>query len=353
MNHYACGGTQPAKWRIVYIFIALLTWSLLLPAQNQGATGSAGGSGYHLTKRVVLGGPGLWDYLEVDPNTHHVFITRATHVMVVDAEGKIVGDVPNTPFVHGIAIAPDLHRGFTTNGDTSAITIFDTNTLQKLGEAKTGKEPDAILYDPNTKRVFAMNRTGTSTVVDARSGKVEGTVTLGGQPEFGVADGKGQVFVNLENKNALVDIDSRSMKVIHTWPLAPCREPSGLAIDTAHERLVVGCHNRMMVFVDGTSGKVLGNVHIGEGVDANRFDPGTGFAFASCGDGTLTVARETSPGKFGVVEMVKTEPGARTMALDYENHTVYLVTAKFKPGPVHGEFPDVLPHTFTMLVFKQ
>jgi DNA-binding beta-propeller fold protein YncE len=331
----------------------------MLAATVRGDPQPAGTSGYHLAKKIPLGGDGLWDYLEVDPNTHHVLITRATRVMVVDpGQGKLVGEVPKTPFVHGIAVAPELARGFTTDGDRSAVTIFDSNTFQKVGEAKTGKEPDAILYDPSSKRVFAMNRTGTSTVINAMSGKVEATIVLGGQPEFGVADGKGHVFVNLENNSALVDIDSRSLKVQHTWPLAPCTEPSGLAIDAEHERLVVGCHNKIMAFVDATNGKVVGTVPIGEGVDANRFDPGTGFAFASCGDGTLTVAHEDSPDKFTLVETVRTQQGARTMALDYATHTVYLVTAKFGPRPAPTAenprpFPTVLPDSFTLLVFAR
>jgi hypothetical protein len=331
----------------------------MLTENSFAAPQSAGGSGYKLVNRVVLGGDGFWDYLEVDPPTHRLFITRGTHVMVVDPDqGKVVGDVPNTPFVHGIAIAPGLSRGFTTNGDTSSVTIFDTMTLQKVGEAMTGKGPDAILYDPSSKRAFAMNRTGTSTVIDGATGKVDGTVTLGGQPEFGVADGKGHVFVNLENKNALVAIDSKAMTLQHTWPLAPCEEPSGLAIDAAHDRLVVGCHNKMMVFVDSTNGKVVGSVPIGQGVDANRFDPGTGFAFASCGDGTLTVAHEDTPDKFTLVDVVKTEQGARTMALDYATHAVYLVTAKFGPRPAPTTdnprpFPTILPDSFTLLVYKR
>ncbi len=327
--------------------------------RSLAAPQASGGSGYHQTNRFVLGGDGFWDYLEVDPPTHRLFITRATHVMVVDPDqGKVVGDVPNTPFVHGIAVAPELGRGFTTNGDTSSVTIFDTKTLQKVGEAMTGKGPDAILYDPSSKRAFAMNRSGTSTVIDGATGKVVGTVTLGGQPEFGVADGKGHVFVNLENKNALVAIDSKTMTLQHTWPLAPCEEPSGLAIDAAHDRLVVGCHNKMMVFVDSANGKVVGSVPIGQGVDANRFDPGTGFAFASCGDGTLTVAHEDTPDKFTLVDVVKTEQGARTMALDYTTHAVYLVTAKFGPRPAPTAdnprpFPTILPDSFTLLVYKR
>jgi YVTN family beta-propeller protein len=343
----------------LYAVIVVFCYNLTLAGHALASPHGSSGSGYHLVKRIVLGGEGSWDYLEIDPRTHHLFITRATHVMVVDADqGKVVGDVPNTPFVHGIAVAPEFGRGYTTNGDTSAVTIFDTNTFQKIGEANTGKEPDAILYDPSSKRVFVMNRKGTSTVIDAASGKVEKTVTLGGQPEFGVADGKGHVFVNLEDKSELVEIDSLAMKLENTWSLAPCKEPSGLAIDTEHERLVVGCHNKMMAFVDGTNGKVVGTVRIGEGVDANRFDPGTGFAFASCGDGTLTVAHEDSPDKFTLVDTVRTLRGARTMAIDLSTHRVYLVTAQFGPAPAASADnprprPTMEPNTFTLLVLDR
>ena len=344
----------------IAVAVALSSFAgrMALSPPSAGAQ-QAGTSGYHLAKRVALGGEGDWDYLEVDPNTHRVFITRGTHVMVIDPEqGKVIGDVPKTPFVHGIAIAADLHRGFTTNGDTSSVTIFDTNTLEKIAEPITGKEPDAILYDPSTKRAFAMNRTGTSTVIDATSGKVVGTVSLGGQPEFGVADGKGRVFVDLENKNALAEVDAKTMKLLNTWPLAPCAEPSGLAIDAVHERLFVGCHNKVMAFVDGDSGKVLGTIPIGDGVDADRFDSATGFAFASCGDGTLTVAHEDSPDKLTLVEHIKTELGARTMALDYATHTVYSVTALFGPRPAPApdhprRRPTMVPGSFTLLVYRR
>ena len=328
-------------------FVACIAVSAIL-SPSVVSRQASGASGYHVTKRAVLGGDGLWDYLEVDPATHRVFITRATHVMVVDpAQGKIVGDVPNTPFVHGIAIAADLHRGFTTNGDTSAVTIFDTNTLQKIGEAKTGKEPDAIVYDPATKRVFAMNRTGTSTAIDATNGQQLGEVALGGQPEFAVADGKGRIFVDLEDKNELAEFDAKTLHLDHAWPLAPCTGPSGLAIDATHERLFVGCHNKLMAFVDGDTGKVLGTAPIGTGVDADRFDPVTRLAFASCGDGTLTVVHEDSPEKISLVEHAATENGARTMALDYATHVIYSVTAKMASRGV------VAPDSFTLLTISR
>jgi DNA-binding beta-propeller fold protein YncE len=230
-------------------------------------------------------------------------------------------------------------------------------TLKKLGEAKTDKDPDGVIYDPFSERVFTFNGdASSSTAIDAANGNVAGTVALGGGPEFAATDGKGKIFVNLEDKSQLVKFDAKTLKVDNTWPLAPCESPSGLAIDAEHEVLVVGCHNKMMAFVDGNSGRVLGTVPIGQGVDANRFDPGTGYAFASCGDGTLTIAHEDSPTKFSLVETVTTQRGARTMALDRSNHNVYMVTADFGPAPAATADnprprPAILPDTFVLLVY--
>jgi hypothetical protein len=297
------------------------------------AAQQSGGSGYKLAAKVTIGGDGGWDYLEVDPAAHHVFISRGSHVMVVDEAGKVIGDIPDTQGVHGIALAPEFNKGFTSDGQGNDVTIFDMKTFKTLGTAATDKGPDAIIYDPGSKRVFTMNGNGQSaTAVDAATGNVAGTVPLGGRPEFAAADGKGHVFANLEDKSAVVEIDSKALTVLNTWPLAPCDSPSGLAIDAAHERLVVGCHNNMMAFMDGTNGKVVGNVPIPSGVDANRFDPGTGFAFASTGtgDGAITVAHEDSPDKFTLVDTITTMSGARTMAVDYGDHTVYTVSAQMQ-----------------------
>jgi hypothetical protein len=319
---------------------------------------SPGASGYHLSKKVKLGGTGGWDYLEVDPATHRLFISRATHVIVVNPDqANIVGDIPDTQGVHGIALASEFNKGFTTNGRTSDSTIFDLTSLKVLGNAKTDKDSDAVIYDPFSKRVFTFNGdANTATAIDAASGRVVNTFALGGGPEFAASDGKGKIFVNLEDKSALVKFDAKSLKIENTWPLAPCESPSGLAIDAIHEILIVGCHNKLMAFVDGSTGKVLGTVPIGQGVDANRFDPVTGYAFASCGDGTLTIAHEDSPTKFSLVETIQTQRGARTMALDYAAHAVYLVTAEFGSTPAattDNPRPRaaILPDTFTLLIY--
>jgi YVTN family beta-propeller protein len=331
----------------------------ILKAQEGAASQSATGkSGYHLIKKVKLGGEGGWDYLTADPAGRRLFISRGTHVMVVDAdEGKVVGDIPNTSGIHGIALVPEMNKGFTSNGKTNTSTIFDMKALQSLGEASTEKNPDAIIYDPASKRVFTFNGgSDSATAIDAATGKAVGTVALGGGPEFAASDGKGHVFVNLEDKSQLVKFDPITLKVEKTWPLAPCESPSGLAIDAEHEILVVGCHNKMMAFVDGNSGHVIGTVPIGQGVDANRFDPATGLAFASCGDGTVTVAHEDSPDKFTVVDTVTTQRGARTMELDSSNHNLYLVSADFGPTPAATPEhprprPPMIPDTFTLLIF--
>ncbi len=342
----------------VRAFLALLLFSLLTASHLPAAPQTTGGSGYHLIKKVKLGGTGGWDYLEVDPATHRLFVSRGTHYVVVDPDqGKIIGDIPGSQRAHGVAFANEFNKGFTTDGSNADSTIFDLTSLKVLDKVKTDKDSDAVIYDPFSKRVFTFNGdANTASAIDAASGKLVSTFPLGGGPEFGATDGKGKIFVNLEDKSSLVKFDAKTLKIENTWPLAPCESPSGLAIDAAHEILVVGCHNKLMAFVDGNSGKVLGTVPIGQGVDANRFDPATGYAFASCGDGTLTIAHEDSPTKFSLVEMIQTQRGARTMALDYASHTVYLVTAEFGPAPEPTKDnprprPAVLPDTFTLLIY--
>src|ERR1700685_2283567 len=339
---------------------ALFLGSLLATAFLHAAAQAGGASGYHLIKKVKLGGAGGWDYLEVDPSTHGLFITRATHVIVVDPEqGKIIGDIPDTQGVHGIAFADEFNKGFTTDGRTSDSTIFDLTSLKVIGNTKTDKDTDAVIYDPFSRSVFTFNGdANTASAIDAASGTLVGTFPLGGGPEFGASDKKGNIFVNLEDKSALVKFGAKTLKVENTWPLAPCESPSGLAIDAAHEILGVGCRNTLMAFLDGNSGKILGTVPIGQGVDANRFDPVTGYAFASCGDGTLTIAHADSTTSFSPVETIQTQRGARTMAIDYGTHTVSLAPASLGPPPAATTDnprprPAILPDTFTLLIYKK
>ena len=319
---------------------------------------AAAGPGYHVTTTYKVGGEGWWDYLTADSDARRVYISRGTHVMVIDADsGKPVGDIPDTPGVHGIALAPELGRGFTSNGREGTVSIFDIKTLATSSKVKVGDNPDAILYDPATKRVFTFNgRSQDSTAIDAASGKVLGTIKLDGKPEFAASDAKGMIYVNIEDKSELTAIDPSKLEVKKTWPLAPCQEPSGLSIDRKNRRLFVGCDNKMMAVVDADSGKVLATPAIGDGVDATTFDPETGLAFASCGqDAVLTVVKEESPDKFSVAENVPTRRGARTLALDAKTHNVFVVTADFGPRPVatadnpHPR-PQMLPDSFVVLV---
>jgi DNA-binding beta-propeller fold protein YncE len=333
-----------------------ITW-LFLVGVCVAAAWAASGPGYHVTTTWKVGGEGGWDYLTTDSDARRLYISRATHVVVLDADsGKTVGDIADTQGVHGIALAPELGRGFTSNGREGTVSIFDIKTLATSNKVKVGDNPDAILYDPATKRVFTFNgRSQDSTAIDAASGKVLGTIKLDGKPEFAASDAKGEVFVNIEDKSELVTIDPNKLEVKAKWPLAPCTEPSGLAIDRKNRRLFVGCDNKMMAVVDADSGKVLATPAIGEGVDATGFDPATGLAFASCGEGVLTVVKEESPDKFSVAENVPTQPGARTMALDTKTHNVFVVTAKFGPPPAPtADNPHprrtILPDTFVVLV---
>jgi DNA-binding beta-propeller fold protein YncE len=322
------------------------------------ACAMAGDSGFHLLKTYKVGGDGGWDYLRLDSASRHLYISRGTHVLVIDADsGDAVGEIPDTAGVHGIALASELGRGFTSNGREGTVTIFDLNTLKPIAKVSVGENPDAILYDPVTKRVFTFNgRSHDSTAIDAVKGTVVGTIKLDGKPEFAVSDQSGEIFVNIEDKSELVAINPAKLEVKSEWPLAPCESPSGLAIDRKNRRLFAGCDNKVMAVVDADSGKVLSTLPIGGGVDAARFDPETGLAFASCGEGVLTVIREESPDKFSVLENVPTQTGARTMALDEKTHNVFLVTAQFGPSPAptadqpHPR-PTILPDSFVVLVF--
>src|SRR5579863_6383469 len=245
-------------------WLALLPSALAIFGLCAGCHGAAlaAAPSYHLIKKVKLGGEGFWDYLSIDSAARRLYISRGTHVMVLNADTyEVVGDIPNTPGVHGIAIAADFNRGFISDGRANQVTIFDLKTLKETGTAKTGEGPDAIIYDPASKRAFTFNGEGnSSTAVDAETGSVAGTVELGGGPEFAAADGQGHIYNNLEDKSTVVEIDSKNLKVLNRWPLAPCESPSGIAMDTEHRRLFAGCHNKMMAIMDADSGKVITTV---------------------------------------------------------------------------------------------
>jgi DNA-binding beta-propeller fold protein YncE len=274
--------------------------------------------------------------------------------MVVDADSyQAVGDIPDIAGAHGIAIAREFGRGFITEGEGNRIAIFDLRTLKKIGTAKTWQGPDGIIYDPSSKRVFAFNgRDGTASVIEASTGAVVGTVDLGGSPEFASADGEGHVYNNLEDENQVLQIDSKALKVLNRWSLAPGESPSAMAIDRSHHRLFIGCHNRLMVVMDADTGRIAATAAIGEGVDAARFDPSTQLVFSSSGEGSLSVIHEDSPNRYTLVDKVKTERGARTMELDPKTHRVYTVTADLGPQPsAPHEPPTMVPGSFRLLVY--
>jgi DNA-binding beta-propeller fold protein YncE len=319
---------------------------------------------YQLKQRFVLGGDGGWDTFAYDAAGNRLFISRATRVQVVDmGSGKLLTEIPGTAGVHGIALAPDLGKGYTSNGKENSVTVFDLKSLQQISKIGiSGDNPDAILYEPVTKRVFTFNgKSHDATVIDATADKVLGTIALDGKPEDAVADGRGGVYVNIEDKSELSRIDAAKSAVLDTWPLAPCTEPSALAMDTQNRRLFSGCDNKLMVVIDADNGKVLASLSIGEGVDGGGFDPGTQLAFSSSGgDGTLTVVHEDAPDKYVVVQDAATQKFARTMALNPGNHDVYLVTADVQILPLPAGAPagtrpqrNVLPGTFTVLVMSR
>lgn len=330
------------------IATAATTWMSAQPA-------APGPSKYTLAKTISIPGDEGWDYVGVDSAARRVYVSHGSHVVVLDADTyAVVGDIPDTPGVHGIAVAPELGRGFISSGRANSATFFDLKTLKTIGTYPTGTNPDAIAYEPVTKRVFTFNgRSQDVTALNAMDGSVAGTFPVGGKPEFAVADGNGGMYVNIEDKSELVHFDAQKLTILHRWPLAPCEEPSGLAIDLKSHRLFAGCGNKMMAVIDGQSGKVVTTLPIGDGVDANGFDPGTNYAFASTGDGNLTVAHEDSPDKFTVVENVPTKKTARTMGLDLKTHAVFLPSAEFDP-PAPGERRGKMkPGSFAVLVMKQ
>jgi hypothetical protein len=331
----------------------MLSAGLLASTFSRTASPAPGTSGYKVIKTVPVAGEGGWDYITVDSAARRLYVSHSTHVVVFDTDTyAVVGDIPDTQGVHGIALATDLGRGFTSNGRANTVTIFDLKTLNTIGTVKTGTNPDAIVYEPVSKRVFALNgRSNDATAIKAADGTVLGTIPLGGKPEFAVADGKGTIYVNIEDTSELAHIDAQKLTVLHRWPLAPCKEPSGLAMDLKHRRLFAGCDNEMMAVVDADSGKVVATPAIGEGVDANAFDPETNLAFSSNGQaGTLTVVHEDSPDKFTVVENVPTKKSARTMGLDLKTHNVFLPAADFDP-PAQGERrPKMKPGSMVLVV---
>lgn len=335
------------------IIALLLFMSLqILPAQTSAV--------YHISKKIIIGGEGGWDYLTYQAATHRLFVSHSDRVVVVNTDsGTVAGEIPKTEGVHGIALSENLGKGYITDGRTGLVTVFELNTLKVIKDIPVGKKPDAIVYDDLTDRVFVCNgQSQDISVIDGKEDKVIGTISLGGAPEFAVTDMKGQVFVNIEDKSEIVAIDTKKMSLMVRWSLSPGEEPTGLAIDREHRRLFAVCHNKLMIVMDADDGKVLASLPIGSGVDGCAFDPGTGYAFASNGEGTLTVVREESPSTFSFVDNIPTQRGARTIALDPVTHTLYLPTAEFGPAPVSTPEnprprPTIIPNSFLILQLKR
>ncbi len=315
---------------------------------------------YQVVKALKVGGEGGWDYLTADAEARRLYVSRGSHVMVFDMDrDSLIGDLPNTPGVHGVALAKKLNRGFTSNGRDSSVTVFDLKTLQPIKTVRiTGRNPDAIAYDSVTNRIFTFNgASANASVLDASTLEQVGSIDLGGKPETGQPDGAGMLYVNIEDKNEVVALDTRSLQVKGHYALAPCEEPTGMARDKARGRLIIGCGNKTMAVMDEKTGKVITTIEVGNGVDAAGFDPANQLAFTSNGEGSLSVVHENADGSFATVATVATQRGARTMALDPKTHKIYMSTAEFGPAPAPTPDrprprPTIIPGSFTVLVLE-
>jgi YVTN family beta-propeller protein len=314
---------------------------------------------YHFTGQIPIGGEGGWDILTIDPTANRLYLSRSTKVVVVDlSKIAVAGEIVDTPDVHAFVAVPEMQRGFSSNGKESKSSVVDLTTLKTTSKIDTGPNPDAVVYEPRHGQVYVFNHTGnTVTVINAKAATVSATIPLGGNPEFAVVDETaGRVYCNIEDKSEVAVIDVDKHEVVAHWSLAPGEGPSGIALDARHHRLFSGCHNHMMVMLDTDTGKIVTNVPIGAGVDGCAFDDSTQLAFASCGDGTTTIAKEEAPNKLTVVQVLKTERGARTMALDSKSHRIYLPSAQFQPPPSPSPGaspgrPTVVPNTLKLLVY--
>ena len=327
----------------------MLAFALALLVSTAGAQSI---SEYKVTRRIELGGEGGWDYLTFDASARRLYVTRATRVMVVDVDGgKLVGEIPGTPGVHGVALVSALDRGVTSNGRDDSATIFDLKTLQTIATVKTGGKPDSILFDKPSGDVLTFDgRTNDVTIIDPKKAAAIGNIVLPGRPETGVSDGRGKIFVNLEDKNQIAVIDLESRKVLTTWPLEGCDGPTGLSMDVINRRLFSGCHSGVLVVVDADSGKNIQKLPIGQKVDATAFDSGTQLIFTSNGEGTISIIKQDSPNSYRNLQSVTTLPGAKTMALDPTRHTIYTV-ANLAAGK-SSDKPDAVPMDFGVLVIE-
>ena len=338
----------------------MLTFILVLLA---GALAGHAAEPYRFLREIPIAGEGGWDYLSVDAENHRLYVSHGSSVVVIDTvKDEVVGEIADTPGVHGFVFAPELGRGFSSNGRENKAGIVDLKTLQTLSKVPTGENPDAILYEPGQREVYTFNGRGQSfTVFEAATGKVVATVPVGGKPEFAQADSAaGRVYLNIEDKNEVVAIDTKTHQIVNHWPITPGEEATGMAIDLEHHRLIVGCSNEKMIIMDSTTGKIVANLDAGKGIDATSFDPTTQLAFASAGgSGNVTIAHEEAPDKFTVIQTLTTERSARTMTLDTATHKIYLASARFEappatPPPAGGprQRPKMIPGTFKVLVYE-
>jgi YVTN family beta-propeller protein len=321
---------------------ALIFSSFLIQAQPN----------YKVVNQIHLEGDGGWDYLKVDEQAGRLYVSHATMALVVDLKtGKQMGKIPDTNGIHGIAMAPALNKGFTSNGRDSSVTIFNLQTLEVIGKIKvSGRNPDAILYDEFSQKLFTFNGgSANATVIDPKENKVIATIPLDGKPEFPAPDGKGIIYVNIEDKSEISVIDATTLKVVKSWSIAPGEEPSGLALDNETHRLFSVCGNKLMVISDAIAGKVITSLPIGDRCDGVAFDPELKLAFSSNGEGTITVVKEEDKDSFKVVETIVSQPGARTIAVDKTTHHLYLSAAEYLPAPEGTRRPSIKPGTFMVL----
>jgi YVTN family beta-propeller protein len=332
-------------------FLGIAT-ALLLAGLAWAQVERLGPSGYHVAKTIIVGGPERYNRLTIDSDARRLYIARENFIQAMDVDsGRIVGSIPDLTGVHGIVLVPGLRRGFTSNGGDDTSTIVDLKNLQKTGTVKTGKNPDASVYDNVTKRVFIMNvGSNDATAIDAASGAVAGTIALGGQPQSPTIDGKGRVFVNIADEDQIVEFDARDLTVIHRWPLAPCERPSGLSMDQKNRRLFAVCDDMIMAVMDADSGEVIATPRIGYGPYVSGFDPDTQLVFSSNGAGTLTVIHEDSPNQYAVLDNVRTDWLARHMAIDQKTKNIYLVSGRNVHGNSRPELQQQTDTAFRVLV---
>jgi len=309
-------------------------------------------SGYHIAGTFHIASAGGWDYLAINDNK--LYVSHGTQVNILDKQsGDSLGIIPNTTGVHGIAFINTANKGYTSNGRLNNVTVFDLSTAKVLSQIATGQNPDAIMYDAFTKMIITCNgRSNDLSVIDPVAEKVVTTIPVGGKPETAVSDGSGKIFVNIEDKNEIVEVNLKTGKVEKRWPLSPAEGPTGLAYDAQTKRLFAGCE-KLLVILDATTGKMIDKVTIGDGCDGVAFDKKNKIIFTSNGEGTMTVVKEKSADSYEIEDNVVTKRGARTIAIDEDTSTVYMPTADFEPARVQGERPTMKPGTFQVLVLKK